>query len=199
MSDKFKNKYRIPSARLKNWDYKSQAAYFVTICTKDMLCYFGDITKGEMHFSDIGHVVNSEWLKTPAIRPDMNLVLDEFSVMPNHFHSIIVIGENEHNTQSWKTTDAGTSKNEKPASLRKHDNYTRNIFGPQSKNLSSIIGGFKSAVTKHARLIDPDFAWQPRFHDHVIRDSNEHERMLYTFNTMWKNGMTINFFGDDDK
>lgn len=52
-----------------------------------------------------------------------------------------------------------------------------NKFGPQSKNLASIIRGFKIGVTKSARLINPDFSWQPRYYDRIIRDQAEHERI----------------------
>ncbi len=83
--EKFQNKYRIESTRLKWWDYSWNAAYFVTICTRDRECYFGEIFNGEMTLSEIGKIVNAEWLKTFEMRPDMNLYRGEFVVMPNHF------------------------------------------------------------------------------------------------------------------
>ena len=147
---KFNNKYRIESTRLQNWDYAQSAAYFVTICTANREHFFGRVQNGEMVYSDIGAIVAQEWIKTPEIRPDMNLELGEFVVMPNHFHGVIFIGNNEFN-------DNG------------NDNY-KNEFGPQSKNLSSIIRGLKSAVTIQAKKINPDFGWQARFHDNIIRN-----------------------------
>lgn len=51
---------------------------------------------------------------------------------------------------------------------------TQNQFGPQSKNLASIIRGFKIGVTKNARIIQSDFAWQLRYHDHIIRDDQSY-------------------------
>src|SRR5690625_4596008 len=97
--DRFKNKYRIASARAPFWDYAWNAAYFVTICTKNREHWFGKITDGVMDLSDIGEIVQSEWFKTFEMRPDMNLWMGEYVVMPNHFHAIIGIGENEYNTQ----------------------------------------------------------------------------------------------------
>jgi len=97
--EKFRNKYRIPSARLQNWDYGSNATYYITICTAGRKHYFGKIVKKQMQLFEIGRIAKNEWLKTLEIRPDMNLLLDEFVVMPNHFHAIIIIGENEYNTQ----------------------------------------------------------------------------------------------------
>ena len=88
----------------------------------------------------------------------MNLELGNFVVMPNHFHGILIIGQNEYNS---------TTKTINP-----------NKFGPQSKNLASIIRGFKSAVTTYCKKTgNTHFAWQTRFHEHIIRDSAEYERI----------------------
>ena len=106
-----------------------------------------------MQLNEIGQIVENEWLKTPEIRPDMNLQSGVFIVMPNHFHGIIIIGENQFNT----ATD------------------TFNHFGPQSKNLASIMRGFKSVITMQAKTIRVDFAWQPRYYDHIIRNSESFE------------------------
>jgi len=61
------------------------------------MCVFGKIINGRMILSKIGEIVNDEWLKTPEIRRDMNITLDEFVLMPDHFHEIIIIGENRYN------------------------------------------------------------------------------------------------------
>ena len=101
---KYKNKYRIPSTRPENWDYKNNAAYFITIITRNRKHFFGEnintphlTTTKTMQLSEIGKIVQTEWIKTPGIRPDMKLELLEFVVMPDHFHGIIVIGKNEYN------------------------------------------------------------------------------------------------------
>jgi REP element-mobilizing transposase RayT len=161
MSDKFRNKYRIPSARLRNWDYGSNAKYFITICTQNRECYFGEIRNGEMRLSEIGKIVEYEWLKTPGIRLDMNLQMGKFVIMPDHFHAIIGIGKNRYNTNR----DA------------MHRVSILNKFGPQSKNLASVIRGFKSSVTISARKIDTGFTWQSSFYDHVIRDRGSFQRI----------------------
>ena len=158
MEDKFKNKYRIPSARWAAWDYGQQAAYFITICTAHRQHYFGHISNKQMILSDIGKIAEEEWFKTPSIRPDMNLCLEDFVVMPNHIHGILTIGENEYNQSAIVKTAE---------------------FGPQSKNLSSILRGYKSAITTQARKTHIDFGWQERFHDHVIRNHEEFQRIAY--------------------
>ncbi len=160
MPGKFQNKYRIESARLKNWDYGSNAIYFVTICTQHRKHYFGKITNAKMILNAIGELVAKEWLLTPEIRPDMNLEMGEFMVMPNHFHALITIGKNNFNR---RYAMLGVS--------------TKSKFGPQSKNLASIIRGFKSAVTVNARKINPQFTWHVRFHDHIVRDFDSFQRI----------------------
>ncbi|MEO9022013.1 MAG: hypothetical protein ABI237_15190 [Ginsengibacter sp.] len=99
--DKFQNKYRIPSVRLQNWNYGSPGLYFITICIKNRQHYFGEIFNNEMVLNDLGFFVQSEWIKSPDIRTDMNLELGEFVVMPNHFHGIMIIGENEFNRDDY--------------------------------------------------------------------------------------------------
>jgi len=159
--EKYKNKYRIPSARLPDWDYGSAALYFITICTYNRQHYFGNILDGKMQLSEIGKIVEIEWLKTFEIRQDMNLTKGEYVVMPNHFHAIIGIGENPYNMNQ----DINSANSQK------------NKFGPQSKNLASIIRGFKSAVTITARKINPEFQWQSRFHDNVVRNDDSYHRI----------------------
>jgi REP element-mobilizing transposase RayT len=104
MTDLYKNKYRIPSARLQTYNYASQGMYFVTICTKFMQHYFGKIitdsktNKARLDPTEIGKIAESEWYKCLELRPDMNLDIGEFIVMPNHIHGIILIGKNEYNS-----------------------------------------------------------------------------------------------------
>ncbi len=212
MSNLFRNKYRVPSTRLEGFDYGSNAAYFVTICTKDKVHFFGEIvdiaensnssestvaaeTPGMsslripiVKLSDIGKIVETEWLKTPGLRPDMNLELGTLVVMPNHFHAIIIIGENPYNSNhhsalrrddmpgvSSATMDATNSENANN-SFKNHD--YKNEFSAQSKNLASIIRGFKSAVTMQAKNLGyHHFAWQTRYHEHIIRDQESYQKI----------------------
>ena len=185
---KYKDKYRIASARAQWWDYGANGLYFVTICCHNRVCWFGDVVDGEMILSKIGEIAESEWLKTFDMRPDMNLWMGEYVVMPNHFHAIIGIGDNRYNTQRRdamhcvstsmnvdETTDNGeTTTNNKNDTNNIQSSQPKNKFGPQSKNLASIIRGFKIGVTKNARQINPVFKWQARYHDHIIRDEKSY-------------------------
>ena len=156
MSGLFKNKYRIASARLQSSDYGSEGMYFVTICTRDRKHYFGNVRNGEIQLSEIGEIAWNEWNKSPGLRPDMNLELGDFVVMTNHMHGILIIGSNKFNDATI---------------------YPKNQFGPQRKNLASVIRGYKSAVTTYARKNNIPFDWQSRFHDHIIRSMDEYRRI----------------------
>jgi putative transposase len=200
MSDLFKNKYRIPSARLQTYNYARQGMYFVTICTKFMQHYFGKIitdrqTKtAKLEPTQIGKIAESEWYKSLEMRPDMNLDIGEFIVMPNHIHGIIIIGKNEFNSsgnigelngnsesQCGSSTDAMHRVSTQSASATQSAYATQstpqNAFAPQSKNLASIIRGYKSAVTTYARKNNIRFEWHVRYHDHIIRNEEEYLRI----------------------
>jgi len=184
----YKNKYRIEPARLKDWDYSSAGAYFVTICTRNRDHFFGNIKNDCMILNEIGSIVEMEWIKTPALRADMNLTLDEYMVMPNHFHGIIFIGDNEYNRRdamhcvsTMRATEPDTGANK---------------FGPQSKNLGSIARGFKSSVTTQARIINAAFCWQTRYHDHIIRDHASFLRIQHYIINNVKNWKDDKFFGE---
>lgn len=79
--------------RLSAFDYSSPGAYFVTICAPHMRRLFGSISDGEVLLSDAGAIVHDEWLGTARRRTDVEL--DEFVVMPNHFHGIVVLRGDE--------------------------------------------------------------------------------------------------------
>lgn len=151
----FNNKYRVKSARLKHWNYANSGMYFVTICTDDKIRYFGEIIDEKIVLNRLGKFAKQCWEDILKHFPFVKL--DEYIIMPNHIHGIIVIDNDNVETQDF-------------ASLP-------NKFGPQSKNLGSIIRGFKIGVTKYANKNDIPFKWQPRFYDRVIRNENELENI----------------------
>ena len=153
--------YSRNTTRIQNWNYNWKGLYFVTANTRIGEHYFGEIYNNQMYLNEIGLQVEKQWLNSPTIRPDMNLILDEFIVMPNHIHGIIGIGRNEFN-YSPEQTDAMHCV---PTAERI---TTQNSFGPQRKNLSSVMRGFKSSVTQWCRIQHKLFDWQPRFHDILI-------------------------------
>lgn len=172
--------------------------YFVTICTKFMQHFFGKIItdpltgKAKLDPTEIGKIAETEWYKSLELRPDMNLDIGEFIGMPNHIHGIIIIGKNEFNTanlnsashrnmesnansQSHRSTDAMQRVSTQSTSAT--HSASQNAFAPQSKNLASIIRGYKSAVTTYTRKNNIRFEWRVRYHDHIIRNEEEYLRI----------------------
>nr|AIA13501.1 Transposase IS200 like [uncultured bacterium] len=164
MSDKFQDQYRIESNRLKNWNFGWKKCYYLTICTR-FNEYFGEIKDDKMIFTEIGKVAVNQWISTPDIRPDMNLQLDEFQVMPNHFHAIIGIGSNKFNSFSDHEYEIEILNPGLTETI-----FRKNKFGPQSKNISSICRGYKSSVTAYAKNHKILFDWQPNFYCNIIND-----------------------------
>ena len=193
MHQKYQNKYRGQSTRKQSWDYSSEGSYFITICTKNKQHFFGKIRDGKMMLSEIGKVVESEWIKSIAMRPEMEIELGEFVVMPNHFHAIINIvrraathrgpefvsnGDDgsrcDPSSPEFSSIENASSDNLAAMRRGRTDasaSAKKNQFGEQSNNIASIIRGFKSAVTCWCKKNDYlNFGWHPLFHDHIIRD-----------------------------
>ncbi|HPN32919.1 MAG TPA: hypothetical protein PK843_00255 [bacterium] len=83
------NKHHRRSIRLKGYDYSQAGAYFVTICTQNRQCLFGDVTDGEMRLNAAGQMVQSVWDELPLFYPGVDI--DEFVVLPNHVHGIVIL------------------------------------------------------------------------------------------------------------
>lgn len=167
MMDKFKDKYRISPIRMQKWNYGWDAAYFITICTKNKLCYFGEVSEGKMNLSNVGVLADVLWFEIS--NHARNVELGPFVVMPNHVHGVIVLKENNS-----FVTNKGENESRPDIPIGK----TR--FQSQGKNtVSSIIGSYKSAVTKHARRLGYDFFWQSRFYDHIIRNKQSYDKIAH--------------------
>lgn len=157
--DKFDNKYRITSARLKGWNYSSIGAYFITICTHNFQPFFGRVYDCEMYLSEIGKIAEEHWIEIPNHFPF--IILDRFVIMPNHIHGILILNESEeHNIVHIRKEELHTEKSKAMSDI-----------SPKPGLISTIIRSYKSIVTKNARSIDESFVWQPRFHDHIIRNN----------------------------
>jgi putative transposase len=162
-------KHHRRSIRLKGYDYAQPGAYFVTICTYQRQCWFGDICDGRMCLNHIGYIVAQEWVRSSHIRQEIEL--DEWVIMPNHLHGIVFI------------TDINTVGNTVGAQGRAplHLPTTSNPVAVhrQPRSLSSFVAGFKSAVTKGINIIReaPSLPiWQRNYHESIVRD----EKSLHT-------------------
>ena len=171
MQNKFQNKYRIPSARLQTWDYANNGAYFITICTQNREHFFGNIKNGIMQLSEIGKLAAQFWHEIPNHFPMVEL--GNFVVMPNHVHGILIIDKT--NDEPFVETRQCLVSNIETNSI-----IGSSRFQNQGKNtISSIVGSYKSIVTKMSRQINPNFGWQSRFHDHIIRNSESFENIQH--------------------
>ena len=140
------------SPRWKKWDYSTPGIYFITICTKNREQYFGEVRQGKMILSQIGIIADLMWYEIK--NHHKNVELDEYVIMPDHVHGIIVINRSD-GTNDYRNTDVGMGH---APSLR------------PTISLSNIVGGYKSAVSKYVHRLGFDFKWQTSFHDHIVRN-----------------------------
>lgn len=172
------------SIRLKNYDYSRAGAYFITICTHNRECLFGQITDGEMVLNNAGRIVSVEWRNTPVLRD--NIELDEFVVMPNHIHGILMINQPCGGVLQYAPTNEQTLPNPgvlpcAPANEQSLPDsgvlpYAPTKFQSPSKTIGAIIRGYKSSVTKQINIVrgQPSApVWQRNYYERVIRDEKE--------------------------
>jgi len=148
------------SLRLSGYDYSREGAYFITIVTHGRETLFGRVVNGEMVLNAFGRIVKLEWIKSSKIRKEVEIDPDEFVVMPNHIHGIIVINENDPCCRGVRP-DAPTMP---PHRL-------------SSKSLGSFVCGFKSSVTKQIntlRKTPGQPVWQRNYFDHIIRNEKDY-------------------------
>jgi len=155
------------SIRLKGRDYTQPGAYFVTICTRERECLFGEIVDGVMRLNEAGHAAQQCWMDIPDHFPQV--VLDEAIIMPNHIHGIIMT----HRRGEASAIPPHVSQ-EQPRSnaspLQKRPN------GTQPRSLSAIVQNFKSMSSrrmKAARGMLRAPVWQRNYYEHVVRNDEE--------------------------
>ena len=180
-------KHHRRSIRLKGYDYSQAGAYFVTICVQGRECRFGEVANDEMHLNEAGQMALAAWEALPQRFPTVEL--DEFIIMPNHMHVIIVItSDNDVGATTrpafggvvvapdWAgTTRAGTTRaGTRPAPTEEEAATARPTLG-------AIVGAYKSITTdeyirgvKHQSW--PSFfkrVWQRNYHEHIVRNERE--------------------------
>ncbi len=149
------DKHHRRSIRLRDYDYSLDGAYFVTICTLERKCLFGEVAYGEMRLNDIGMMVRDEWLRSVEIRNEIHL--DAFVVMPNHVHGIVLI------------------RHDVPLPVSKEGDRRSPLQqrGLCKRSLAAFVAGFKSACT---RSVNEYFGtrgvplWQRSYYEHVVRN-----------------------------
>lgn len=181
MSIKFRNLYRIESRRLNKWDYGTNGAYFITICTKNRKHFFGKIVNKEMVLNDNGLFANNFWAQIPEHFPFIEL--GNFQIMPNHMHGILIMNKlfvdapKFHTSKNLNNVHLLHGINDDSLQCNASTNDFLSKISPKSGTISTIIRSYKSIVTKNARTVNSDFGWQSRFHDHIIRNSESFEKI----------------------
>lgn len=167
MNYKLKKQYRLPG-----YDYSWNGSYFVTICTKDREEFFGEIQNGIMGLNEIGDLISKNWQEIPHYFKFVEL--DEWVVMPNHLHGILTINldENERYFKRRYMINHVPTKNNKPFSIKNNPMQMMNI------SLGKIMRWFKGRSAYLVRNhLNADFSWQNRFHDRIIRNEQEFDRI----------------------
>jgi putative transposase len=175
-----REKHHRRSIRLRGYDYSQNGAYFVTLCVQQREYLFGKIFNDKMQLNEYGEIVREEWLKTQEIRP--NIIVDEFVVMPNHVHGIVII---KNAMISRMTIMDGVTRATGPVAptengiphTRETETTERKLpRGPKPGSIGAIIGQCKSVITKRINLIRQTpgrSVWQRDFYDCIGRDPTE--------------------------
>jgi len=175
------------SIRLKDYDYSQAGAYFVTICSWQRECLFGEIIDDAMVLNDLGRIVADEWDRTPELRS--NVDLDVWTIMPNYFHGIILI----HDATVGAATagdppgrpyggqikcSVGAMPVARPGAIGNNGGLCNGskADGPLSGSVGAIMAQFKSIATKRINAYRNNAGcpvWQKNYYERVIR--NEYE------------------------
>lgn len=172
------------SVRLHEYDYSWAGLYFTTICVRNKECVFGRVVNEKMILNELGQIANNCWLEIP--QHYQKVVLHEFIVMPNHIHGILEITEPLVGVEYFRP-DTGTENNTvelknnlKDNMLKSENNRVENIRplrerpNCKSGTIGAIIRGFKIGVTKQIGYS----VWQRNYHEHIIRNRNNHARIV---------------------
>jgi putative transposase len=170
------DKHHRQSTRLKNYDYTSRGAYFITLCTYQKQYLFGDIVEGEMVLNDMGKIIDEEWARSAGIRKEIEL--DEFVIMPSHVHGILWILPPD---SSSNDRVAGNSPIPLPSNVGARgasplQGNATTTAGTAKKSLGAFVGGFKGSCGKRINQLrgTPGVTiWHRNYHDHIIRNDKE--------------------------
>ena len=171
------------SIRLGGFDYSLPGAYFITICAEKMYPIFGEVVDGEMRLNDLGRIVESEWVKTPGVRREIGL--GAFVVMPNHFHAIVHILEEEgndaedfdHRVPEIFESLSSIGRGDRPVARTEEEKSYKNPKGPGQKSIGALMAGFKSSATvkiNEMRNSPGEKVWQRNYYEHIIRGERDY-------------------------
>ncbi|OGB68901.1 MAG: hypothetical protein A2Y94_04085 [Caldithrix sp. RBG_13_44_9] len=186
------DKHHRRSIRLTGHDYSQAGVYYVTICVQDRVCLFGKINNGELKLNDAGNMVNNWWNKLP--QKFTNVELDDYIIMPNHVHGIIIVGadpvcpkdQNIINYSKINMSEGQTDPGDKQMDSGDQQKG-EHVGSPLRKPvpLSRIIQWYKTMTTnEYIRNVKQNgwfpfkkHLWQRNYYEHIIRDENDLKRI----------------------
>lgn len=151
--------------RLKNYDYSSNGAYFVTICSYEKSHVFGEIISGKMVYNKCGKIACEEIIKTNELRKSKDIMITKWVVIPNHVHLLVEISHDP---------------------LFDSNPQTEAFSKPTKQSIATIVRSYKSAVTKAIRQIGEDgghgtpcpyVVWQNGYYDNIIRGKEMYNKV----------------------
>ena len=160
-----------------SWHDYNGGMYFITICTKEREHYFGEIVDGVMNLTDVGRFADEQFINVTAHYPYAEIPV--WVVMPDHIHAMVII---DHDKIPYERRIVGfDSVGSRRATTPQEQNQQSNMSPQEIANmqgwLSVVVGGIKSSITKFSNEHSIPFLWQSRFYDHIVRDSNEMNRI----------------------
>ncbi|MEJ2710475.1 MAG: hypothetical protein P8074_22885 [Anaerolineales bacterium] len=177
-------KHHRRSTRLKGYDYTQSGAYFITICTRQSECIFGEVHDGEIHLNPFGRAALQVWQDLPRHYP--YVILGEFCIMPNHVHAIIILTNDHPHTPANNKLSKGGSISATPQSAIQDDERHRTAQDldktrPYERHgLTEIVRAFKSFSARHINLIRKTSGvpvWQRNYYEHIIRSEDDLHRI----------------------
>jgi REP element-mobilizing transposase RayT len=162
---------RKDSIRLRGFDYSEAGSYFITMCTKNRACVFGEIVNGKMKLSEVGKIVEMCWTAIPKHFTFTKVGV--FQIMPNHMHGIVEIKNIEKPVGVEYVQPQNKDRSGRGVQLNAPTKNRRSDISPKSESLGVIIRTFKAAVTTEMRKrgqFKIERLWQRNYYDHIIRD-----------------------------
>ena len=153
-------KHHRRSIRLKGYDYSLSGGYFITLVVYQRACILGEVVDGAMTLSPFGQIVRDAWAWLESQYPTVQL--DEFFIMPNHLHGILLIGDKP------ERDEINSGRGGHPLRVRQG-----RANRPDGKSLGGLIGAFKTVSTKQVNLLrnTPGVPlWQRNYYEHIIWD-----------------------------
>ncbi|MDO8315947.1 MAG: hypothetical protein Q7T12_00295 [Flavobacterium sp.] len=213
----FNNRYQTESNRLKNWDYSNEAIYFITLVTQNRECIFGAIDDGKMILNNNGKIIETELLKSIAIRE--RWFFHNWVIMPNHIHLLVeIVSSSDVETHDVETHCSASLQSESESPSESTSKFESPKLSRKPNSISSFVAIFKSVTTKqintlinnndaqrrHARrrdtlqcvsTIEPErpminAIWQSNYHDHIVRNYNSFDTIYHYIKNNPKNWNT---------